>query len=97
MPRSCAICITEERVIPGSTELPVGGDFGGFGDSQVDAIGQGFAQGRGSVGGRGLAQAVQGFDFLFHETMRHDSRIAANLPPFPAGVHPIFGPQEGQR
>jgi hypothetical protein len=29
--------------------------------------------------------------------MRHDSRIAANLPPFPAGVHPIFGPQEGQR
>ena len=78
-------------------ELAFGGDFGGFGDDQVDTIGQGFAQGRDCVGGRGLAQAVQGLDILFHQTARHDSRIAVNLPPFPGRVHPIFGPQEGQR
>ena len=76
-------------------ELLFGGDLGGFGHDQVDAIGQGLAQGWDGVGGRGLAEAVQGFDFLFDQTARHDSSIAAKLAPFPAGVHPIFGPQGG--
>jgi hypothetical protein len=78
-------------------ELAFGGDFGGFGDHQVDAIGQGFAQGRDGIGGLGFAQAVQSLDILFNQTARHDSRITAKVPPFPARLHPIFGPREGQQ
>ena len=50
-----------------------GGDVGGFGGHQVDAVGERFAQGGGGIGGRNSAQAAQGFELFFNPAVGHES------------------------
>lgn len=60
----------------------LGGDFGGLGDHQVDAVGQGFPEGNGGLVRASLAQTVERLDFGFDLAMRHNFSITANRATF---------------
>src|ERR1019366_3237273 len=50
----------------------VGGDVGGFGGDQVDAVGERLAQGGGGVGGGSSAQTAEGFELFFNPAVGHE-------------------------
>src|ERR1039457_3543101 len=50
-----------------------GGDVGGFGGDQVDAVGERLAQGGGGVGGGSPAQTAEGFELFFNPAVGHES------------------------
>ena len=54
-----------------------GGQFGPFGDDQVDPVRKGFSERGDGLGGRGVPQLVEAFDFGFDLAMRHKSKLAA--------------------
>ena len=50
----------------------LGGDFSGFGDNQVDAIGKCFSERGDGVRGWDFAKEIEAFDLGFDLAMRHD-------------------------
>src|ERR1039458_7303551 len=72
-----------------------GGDVGGFGGDQVDAVGERLAQGGGGVGGGSPAQTAEGFELFFNPAVGHESILL--FPRIPVlhprkGIGPPAGP-----
>src|ERR1039458_4486480 len=65
-----------------------GGDVGGFGGDQVDAVGERLAQGGGGVGGGSPAQTAEGFELFFNPAVGHESILL--FPRIPV-LHPRKG------
>jgi len=73
-------------------EAEFGGQFGGFGDDQVDAVGKSFLERGDGLGERGVAQYIEAFDLGFDLAVRHKIyAISFCVPLFSGRWHQIGG------
>jgi len=71
-----------EEAVEGAEEIgeqvlkaELGGHFGGFGDDEVDAIGEGLCEGGDGLGGGSFAEEIKAFDFSFYLAVGHRGSV----------------------
>ncbi len=71
-----------EEAVEGAEEVgeqvfkaELGGDFGGFGNDEIDTVGKGFFEGGDGLGGRSFAEEIEAFDFGFDLAVGHRGSV----------------------